>query len=94
VEALLEGALLFVILWIMRTRFRLPDGVLSGAFFILYAVFRILGECVREPDAPLTGGLTRGQFLSLFMIVVGLLFLVSARISPRYPRALTGGAAT
>jgi phosphatidylglycerol:prolipoprotein diacylglycerol transferase len=94
VEALLEGALLFVILWIMRTRFRLPDGVLSGAFFILYAVFRILGECVREPDAPLTGGLTRGQFLSLFMIVVGLLFLVSARISPRYPRALRVGPAT
>ena len=52
-EALLEGALLFVILWILRTRARLADGVLTGVFFISYAVLRIFCEQFREPDAPL-----------------------------------------
>ena len=62
---------------------RLADGVLTGVFFISYALLRILGECFREPDTSLTAGLTRGQFLSLFMIVVGMLFLISARMNPR-----------
>jgi len=83
VEAGLEGAVLFLLLWTLRTRVRLADGVLCGIFFIVYALLRIVGECFREPDAPLTGGLTRGQFLSLFMIVIGLLFLLSARLKPR-----------
>ena len=88
VEASLEGLLLFVLLWTLRTRVRLADGVLTGVFFLAYALLRIAGECFREPDAALTAGLTRGQFLSLFMIVVGLLFLISARLDPRYPRGL------
>jgi len=82
--ALLEGALLFAILWILRTRFRLPDGVLTGVFFIGYAVLRILGEFFREPDAPLTGMLTRGQFLSLFLIGIGVAFLIAAKIRPTW----------
>lgn len=88
VEAGLEGALLFLLLWGLRTRVRLPDGALCGVFFIAYALFRILGECVREPDAPLTGIFTRGQFLSLFMILVGVAFLIFAWSRPRYPAAL------
>jgi phosphatidylglycerol---prolipoprotein diacylglyceryl transferase len=87
IEALLEGLLLFVLLWTLRTRVRLPDGVLCGVFFIAYAAVRILGECFREPDAPLTGFLTRGQFLSLFLVLAGALFLLSAFLKPRYPRA-------
>ena len=88
VEAALEGILLFILLWTLRTRVRLPDGVLTGFFFIGYALLRIAGECFREPDAPMTAGLTRGQFLSLFMIVIGILFLISAWMKPRYPRGL------
>lgn len=88
VEAGLEGIFLFVLLWILRTRVRLPNGMLTGVFFIAYALVRILGECFREPDAPTTWGLTRGQFLSLFMIVIGLLFLAWGWMRPRYPRAL------
>lgn len=87
IEALLEGVLLFSLLWILRTRVRLPDGVICGVFFLAYAGVRILGECFREPDAPLTGFLTRGQFLSLFMVLAGLLFLLSAVLRPRYPLA-------
>lgn len=88
-QALAEGLLLFVILWIARTRFRLPDGTLTGLFFIAYGILRSIGEFFREPDAPLTGFLTRGQFLSLFAILVGLAFIAAAqwlaRNSPATP---------
>jgi len=77
-EALLEGLLLFALLMTIRLRFRQPNGVTTGCFFILYPLMRIIGECFREPDAPLTGPFTRGQFLSLFMFLVGIAFLVYA----------------
>lgn len=77
-EAAMEGLALFVALWFLRTRTRMPQGVVTGAFFILYACFRIFGEQFREPDIgiPFTLGLTRGQFLSLFMIVIGAAFVI------------------
>jgi phosphatidylglycerol:prolipoprotein diacylglycerol transferase len=78
-EALLEGLLLFAVLIWIRLKFKKPDGVTTGCFFLLYPLMRIFGEFFREPDAPLTGALTRGQFLSLFMFVVGAAFLWSAR---------------
>ena len=78
-EALLEGALLFVILWSVRIRFpKAPDGVITGLFFALYAAFRILGEQFREPDAAMVGILTKGQFFSLFMFLVAMGFFVHA----------------
>lgn len=85
-EAFLEGAVLFTVLWILRTRFNLRNGVLTGAFFIGYAILRSIGELFREPDAPLTGPFTRGQFLSFFLIVIGLAFWLSACLKPAYPR--------
>ena len=78
-EALLEGILLFILLIWIRLKFKKPDGVTTGCFFLLYPLMRIIGEFFREPDAPLTGALTRGQFLSLFMFVIGGAFLWSAR---------------
>lgn len=85
-EAGLEGVLLFLILWVIRTRMRAPVGMLTGVFFIGYAVLRIFGEQFREPDfgIPLTWGLTRGQFLSLFMFVIGGGFVVYALMTRRY----------
>lgn len=74
-----EGLALFAILWIVRVRRpKLPNGVLTGLFFIGYALFRILGEQFREPDSKLVGPLTSGQFLSLFMILAGGAFIVAA----------------
>ena len=35
----------------------------------------LIGEILRVPDAPLTGPFTRGQFLSLFMFIIGFAFL-------------------
>lgn len=78
-EALLEGALLFAILWLVRVRLpKAPDGLLTGLFFGLYALFRILGEQFREPDAAMVGPLTKGQFFSLFMFLFAAAFLFHA----------------
>ncbi len=82
-QALMEGLALFVILYLVRVRFpQLRHGILTGLFFIGYAVFRILGEQFREPADGFVGPFTRGQFLSLFMIAVGAAFLISAKIWP------------
>lgn len=78
-EGAMEGLLLFLVLLFMRTRSKtLPHGMLTGTFFILYAVVRIIGENFRVPDASLIMGVTRGQFYSIFMIAIGLAFLVYA----------------
>ncbi len=84
-EAFFEGALLLAILWILRTRFRLPNGILMGAFFILYALARSSVEFFREPDAPLIAALTRGQFLSLFLLLGGICVLFYSIKHPQYP---------
>ncbi len=88
-EALLEGIVLFAILWLVRTRARTPNGFLTGLFMICYAVFRIVVEYFREPDAPLIGMFTRGQFFSFFVIALGIGFIVAARRRPTYPRKLS-----
>ena len=78
-QALGEGGLLFAILWFVRVRHpRAPYGLLTGLFFIFYAVFRIIGEHFREPDAAMVGALTSGQFLSTFMIAIGAAFVIHA----------------
>ena len=84
-EGLLEGLLLFVILIGLRLRFpKLPNGVLTGLFFILYAVFRISMEEYRLPDSELMAfALTKGQFLSLFMVLAGAGFIGAALLKWR-----------
>ncbi|HEX7261865.1 MAG TPA: prolipoprotein diacylglyceryl transferase, partial [Luteolibacter sp.] len=75
-EGLLEGLLLFLILYGVRVKFpKAANGLLTGLFFALYAIFRIIGEQFREPDAEMVGFLTRGQFLSLFMFLFAAAFL-------------------
>jgi phosphatidylglycerol:prolipoprotein diacylglycerol transferase len=86
-EAALEGLALFAILWFVRTRFRTPNGFITGLFLIVYSVFRIIVESFREPDAPLVGIFTRGQFFSFFTIAIGIGFIIWSRRFPTYPRA-------
>ncbi|MFO1485738.1 MAG: prolipoprotein diacylglyceryl transferase [Verrucomicrobiaceae bacterium] len=77
-EALGEGLFLCAILLFIRIKFpRLPHGVITGLFFILYAIARISLECVRQPDSgsSLILGMTKGQFFSTFMIVTGAAFI-------------------
>lgn len=91
-EALLEGVVLFCVLWFLRTKTRQPRGVLTGVFFALYALLRIIGERFREPesDSPFVlafGFLTYGQFLSLFFILLGIAFIFHGIRSQRFERA-------
>ena len=74
-EALLEGLVLFIILWLYSAKSK-PVGAISGLFLLGYGIFRFLVEFVRIPD-PQYGylafnWLTMGQVLSLPMIVIGL----------------------
>jgi phosphatidylglycerol:prolipoprotein diacylglycerol transferase len=89
-EAFFEGVILFAILWIVRTRTRQPNGVLAGLFFICYAIFRIVIETFREPDATLIAGFTRGQFFSFFLIAIGVAFIVAAKMRPTFPKRTPG----
>lgn len=77
-EAVLEGLVLFVILWMFSSR-RRPEGAVSGLFALSYGVFRFCVEFVRMPDANLGylafGWLTMGQLLCVPLIVVGLWLL-------------------
>ncbi len=83
-EALLEGLLLFVTLWLV-SRTRRPLGLLSGLFLIGYAVSRMLVELVRVPDQHLNyllfDWVTMGHLLSLPMLLLGLVLAIYAMIS-------------
>jgi phosphatidylglycerol:prolipoprotein diacylglycerol transferase len=80
-EALLEGLVLFVILWWFTSTPR-PRWAPSGLFLVCYGVFRFAVEFVRVPDENrgylLLGWVTMGQLLSLPMIVVGAWMLAYA----------------
>lgn len=75
-EGLLEGLLIFAVMWFLRFRHpKAPHGMLCGIFFILYGLLRILAEQFREPDSAMIGLFTKGQFYSLFMVLAGVAFL-------------------
>jgi phosphatidylglycerol:prolipoprotein diacylglycerol transferase len=87
--------LLFTILWILRTRTRVPRGVITGVFFILYATLRIIGEVYRVPDpAWHAGRLSAGQALSLGMFIVGACFIAWGIKTQQYEPALIRGEKT
>lgn len=73
-EAILEGALLFIILFLYVARDRKP-GQPAALFLVVYGLFRIFVEFFRQPDAHIGFdglGLTRGQWLSLVMVAAGV----------------------
>jgi phosphatidylglycerol:prolipoprotein diacylglycerol transferase len=72
-EMLLEGIVLFVLLWLYQRR-RPFRGAVSAAFLIGYGVFRFTVEHFREPDDYLGFlglGLTMGQWLCVPMVIAG-----------------------
>ena len=77
-EAVLEGALLFGIIYLLHRR-KVGLGIPAFTFLLGYGFFRFLVEFVRQPDAHLGflwGGATMGQLLSLPMILVGAAGLI------------------
>ncbi|MDR0275306.1 MAG: prolipoprotein diacylglyceryl transferase [Burkholderiaceae bacterium] len=74
-EFLLEGLVLFALLWLYARKPR-KTGQVSGAFLAGYGVLRFGVEFFREPDAFLgfqALGLSRGQWLCVPMILIGAL---------------------
>ena len=76
-QAVLEGVLLFVVLYLLSRRdaIRARAGMLTGVFLTGYGLARITGEFFREPDAFLgflPGGITMGQLLSIPMVLAGV----------------------
>lgn len=84
-QALLEGVVMFVVLWWYSSKPR-PRYAVAGMFALLYGAFRFLVEFVRVPDAQLGylafGWLTMGQVLSLPLVAVGLAWLWMSRRAP------------
>ncbi len=78
-EAILEGLLLFVIVWVYSSKNR-AYGKVAGLTIAGYGFFRIFVEFFREPDAHIGylawGWLTMGQVLSIPMTVVGVFLLL------------------
>ena len=89
-EALLEGPVLFAVLWLYSARPR-PVMAVSGLFLVAYGLFRFAIEFVRLPDAHIGylafGWLTEGQLLSLPMIVFGAYLLWLGRRRGEAPGA-------
>ena len=84
-EGLLLGLLLLALFWQTRARYR--PGLLVAVFTIGMGLGRFLMEFFREPDAHLAymvveTGLSRGQWLSLPMILIGVVVLVYALLRP------------
>ena len=84
-EALLEGVVIFVVLFVLSRKNNPPQprGTLLGVFLALYGVFRFAVEFVRQPDVQLgyllgTDWLTMGQVLSVPLVIAGVALIVWA----------------
>lgn len=72
-QFLMEGLLLFVLLW-LYARHRRKTGQVAAAFLVGYGVFRFIAEFFRQPDdflGLLSLGMSMGQWLCVPMILGG-----------------------
>ena len=57
-------------------------GLIGSLYILIYAVGRVINENFRLPDAHIADlsqqplGISRGQFISLWMFIIGLVFLI------------------
>jgi phosphatidylglycerol:prolipoprotein diacylglycerol transferase len=83
-EALLEGIVLFVLLWWYSAKPR-PTGAIGGLFLLGYGAFRFFVEYFREPDAHIglyALGFSQGQLLCIPMIALGLWLMLRQSNQP------------
>ena len=83
-QFLMEGLLLFILLWLYARKERRP-GQVAAAFLFGYGVFRFIAEYFREPDAflgILSLGMSMGQWLCVPMIVGGIALWLWAQRQP------------
>ena len=83
-QAVLEGPVLFLILWMFAAQSRPPMAV-SGLFLLGYGALRIISELFREPDTHLGymmfESITRGQLLSIPMALIGIFLITYSYLS-------------
>ena len=80
----LEGLALFALVWWFSNKPR-PTGQVSAVFLMGYGVFRFVAEFAREPDnflGLLAANLSMGQWLSLPMIVAGIIMFFASANQP------------
>ncbi len=77
-QAVAEGMIVGAVVWIIAAKPRKP-GMLGCWFLITYGVTRVITELWRLPDGHLAvqrfAGLSRGQWLSVGMVVLGVVML-------------------
>ncbi|MBF2754355.1 MAG: prolipoprotein diacylglyceryl transferase [Gammaproteobacteria bacterium AqS3] len=75
-QAFCEGVILWAVLWVYAGKPR-KRGAVSAVFLMAYGTLRCFTEIFREPDAhigfDLAGAVTRGQLLSIPLIILGAL---------------------
>jgi phosphatidylglycerol---prolipoprotein diacylglyceryl transferase len=77
-EALFEGIVLFILLWLIRKK-KMFDGFLIGIYIIGYGFMRFFIEFFREPDHQLgfvLGFMSMGQVLCILMMIMGVALII------------------
>ena len=83
-QVLMEGLLLFIILWIYARKEHKP-GQVAAVFLLGYGVFRFTAEYFREPDdflGILSLGMSMGQWLWVPVVAAGVALWVWAQRQP------------
>jgi phosphatidylglycerol:prolipoprotein diacylglycerol transferase len=86
-QFLLEGLLLFVLLWLYARKEHKP-GQVAAVFLVGYGTFRFIAEYFREPDdflGLLSLGMSMGQWLCVPMVIGGIAMWFWAAGRPAYP---------
>ena len=87
-EALLEGIVLFIVMWLIRKKTKF-DGFLLGMYICGYGLARFIAEFFREPDYNVDIILTTisiGQLLCLLMMLGGIALLIWRKNTALKPR--------
>lgn len=106
VQFALEGMLCLLLVWLLRRYLKRP-GQVAGLFLVLYALFRIPAEMIRQPDAQIDPsqaeqlggtaaflasiGMTMGQLLSVAIFAVGATMIVLFQLKPVSGRTYGSG---
>lgn len=82
-ESILNLAIFFILLNLHRLKFKnkkIPNGNIFFSYLILYSLARFSMEFIRIEETPLILGIRLAQFVSLFIIVISLFFLLGLNL--------------
>ncbi len=85
-EAVFEGLMPAILLFILYHRYKVKDGFITSLFLINYGLSRIIIENLREPDVQVGlkfDLLSQGQILSFPIVILGFYFLYLCQYKKR-----------